>query len=61
MLRDLLAVEVVATVNVALCEYHQKHCPAAEQMASECAKVGPCWLTAHTHGSGRSCRAPEQW
>ena len=40
MLRDLLAVEVVATVNVALCEYHQKHCPATEQMTAECTKVG---------------------
>ena len=39
LLRDLLAAEVIATVNMALCEYHTAHCPAHEQMTLECAKV----------------------
>ena len=43
LLRDLLAAEVIATVNVALCEYHTAHCPASEQLTAECKKVRPFW------------------
>lgn len=39
--RDLLAIEVIATVNEAICQYHQRVCPTNEEMEAQCAKVLP--------------------
>ncbi|KAK9809464.1 hypothetical protein WJX73_010859 [Symbiochloris irregularis] len=37
--RDLLSIEVIATVNEAICEYHQRTCPPDEEMEAQCAKA----------------------
>eukprot|EP00887_Chlorella_sp_A99_P001114 scaffold14.g1114.t1 len=37
--RDLLSVQVITTINAALCEHHLLHCPTSEELATECAKA----------------------
>lgn len=38
-LRDLLSLEVVATLNEALCARHADACPPSDTLAQECAKA----------------------
>lgn len=37
--KDLLAVETIATLNAAFCDYHVKHCPPSQQLLDECQTV----------------------
>ncbi len=39
--RDLLAVETVATLNAAFCDYHLRHCPPSQQLLDTCTGVRP--------------------
>ena len=39
LLRDLLAVQVPITLNLAFCEFQASHCPPSEQLVAECGKV----------------------
>ncbi|EFJ40854.1 hypothetical protein VOLCADRAFT_121680 [Volvox carteri f. nagariensis] len=34
--RDLLAIETLATLNAAFCDYHISHCPPSEQLVTVC-------------------------
>ncbi|PSC69020.1 peptidyl serine alpha-galactosyltransferase [Micractinium conductrix] len=38
-LRDLLSIEVLATLNAAFCERYRRVCPASEQLEVECGKA----------------------
>lgn len=40
-LRDLLSLEVVATLNEALCQRHLKACPPSDTLAQECSRARP--------------------
>ena len=42
LLKLLLAIEPIVVLNAALCKHHLLHCPASEQLLSECRKVRPC-------------------
>ncbi|KAG2453606.1 hypothetical protein HYH02_001824 [Chlamydomonas schloesseri] len=37
--KDLLAIETLATLNAAFCDYHISHCPPSEQLVSVCKEV----------------------
>ncbi|GIL46677.1 hypothetical protein Vafri_3606 [Volvox africanus] len=37
--RDLLAIETLATLNAAFCDYHISHCPPSEQLVTVCKEV----------------------
>eukprot|EP00198_Chlamydomonas_reinhardtii_P007590 XP_001696927.1 predicted protein [Chlamydomonas reinhardtii] len=37
--KELLAIETLATLNAAFCDYHISHCPPSEQLVSVCKEV----------------------
>eukprot|EP00210_Caulerpa_lentillifera_P003719 g3552.t1 len=39
MYGDLLLIEVINTINQALCKRHREHCPATDELIKECGKV----------------------
>ena len=39
LLRDLLAVETIATINEALCLRHTQACPPSQELDSKCHEV----------------------
>ncbi|KAK9819905.1 hypothetical protein WJX72_003823 [[Myrmecia] bisecta] len=39
LMRDLMAVETIITLNAAFCEHHRAHCPPSEELERECGKV----------------------
>ena len=41
LLKDLLVIETVATLNEALCLRHTRSCPPSTELDSACRKVGP--------------------
>lgn len=43
--RDLLAIETVATINAALCDFHVRHCPPHKQILDECTIVRQRWYS----------------
>ena len=41
--RDLISIQVVHTINAALCEYHLRHCPPSEQLLAVCAAASKAY------------------
>lgn len=41
--RDLISIEVVHTLNAALCDHHLKHCPPSEQLNTTCKRVNDAY------------------
>ncbi len=44
LLRDLLSVQVAATLNEALCANYRRQCPPSTELETSCAKVSVCRL-----------------
>jgi hypothetical protein len=57
LLRDLMAIQVPLTLNVAFCERHRKVCPPSDELERECGKVS----AAEQRGGCLGRRAEGQW